>query len=116
MRFTIDEIRQEGNKTIVKGKTSIGEIKGVWKYAEPPVIKNDYTVEFNIDSPDEVEMPSKMNTFPFVYLDNEVYYLRFDVDWIEMLDIDVITVKKRKEDSISFAADYYSVGIYPYAL
>lgn len=49
-------------------------------------------------------------------LDDEVYYLRFDTDWIEMLDIDVITVKKQKGDSISLVADYYSVEIYPYTL
>lgn len=130
MRFTIDEIGYEGNKTIVKGKTSIGEIQGVWKHTEPPVIRNNYYVELNIESPEEVKMPSKMNTFPFVYLDNEsvvfrgiceglddeVYYLRFEADWIEMLDIDAITVKKQKGDSISFAADYYSVEIYPYTL
>lgn len=92
MRLVADGIGYEGNKTVVKGKTLIGEIKGVWKYAEPPVIGNGYPVELSIDSPNEVEIPSKINTFPFVYLDNEsvvfggvfeghdneVYYLRFE--------------------------------------
>lgn len=130
MRLVVEGIGQEGNKTVVRGKTLIGEIKGVWKHAEPPVIGKDYSVELKIDAPNEVEIPSKMNTFPFVYLDNdsvvfggvcegldnEIYYLRFEADWMEMLDIDVTAVKKEKGDSISFAADYCRVGIYPYIL
>ena len=42
MRLIIDEIRYEGNKIVVKGKTAIGEMKGVWKYTEPPVLGKGY--------------------------------------------------------------------------
>ena len=130
MRLIIDEIRYEGNKIVVKGKTAIGEMKGVWKYTEPPVLGKGYHVELNINAPSEAELSSKMDTFPSVSinnefvvfkgvcegLDHEVYDLRFDVDWIEMLDIDVIAVKKQRGDCISFIADYCSVEIYPYTL
>ncbi|PNV62799.1 hypothetical protein C0033_07185 [Clostridium sp. chh4-2] len=48
--------------------------------------------------------------------DNQVYYVRFDTDWLDMLDIDVIASEKKKGDYISFSANWHDIGIYSYDL
>ena len=48
-------------------------------------------------------------------IDDEVYYLRFSIDWLEMLEIHVISDKKKKGDYISFSSNWRNIRIYPYA-
>lgn len=129
MRFVIDKIECQETLTIVVGKTAIGTIKGIWKDTETPVIGKNYHIELTITSPNEINI-SERELCLSVYLDNEsvifigvcddsddeVYYLHLDIDWIEMLDIDVITSRKRKGDYISFSANFYNIEIYPYSL
>lgn len=130
MQLIIDEIEYQGEFPTVTGKTAVGTVKGIWKYIKAPVVGKNYRVELDVAYPEEVCASEKGQLFPSVYLDNgkviftcvcedsdsEVYYLRFDNDWIEMLDIDIITSGKKKGDYIIFSADYNNIGIYPYEL
>lgn len=130
MRLVINEAKYQENLTIVTGKTTIGTIKGIWKNTENPVIGNKYHVELSINFPHEAHIQPKEKQFPFVSsdnagvifggvcegFDNEVYYLRFETDWIDMLDINAISSKKQKGDYISFTANYYDIEIYPYTI
>lgn len=130
MRFTIDKIEQQKNMILVTGRTSVGTIAGIWKYAEPPVIGNDYHIELGILYPCEIDISQKSRHVSLVYVDNDnvifkgicedidedVYYLRFDIDWLEMIEIDSIATKKKIGDYISFSASIYGVTIYPYTL
>lgn len=130
MRFIITKVEQQGHMTLVEGKTSVGMVKGIWKYAELPIINNNYHIELGIDYPCEVNDPQEIRCAPCVCLDKDkvifkgicedfdedVYYIRFDIDWLEMLDINTIATKKQKGDYISFSASIYGIRIYPYTL
>lgn len=130
MRFVIDKIEQKKCMTLVTGQTSVGTIEGVWKGAEPPVINSNYHIELGIDYPCELNISLETQTSPYVCLDKDmvvfqgvceaidedVYYIRFDIDWLEMLEINTITAKKEIGDYISFSANIYDIRIYPYML
>ena len=49
-------------------------------------------------------------------IDEEVYFVRFDVDWLEMIEIKEIGSNYKKGDVMAFSASYYGVEIYPYTL
>lgn len=116
--------------TIVTGASSMGMMKGIWKGRETPAAGKEYHIELSIDNPEEADIPRKGKQSPFVCLhndivtfqgicegmDDEVYYLRFDIDWMEMLDIHVTAFKKKKGEYISFSAGVYGIGIYPYTI
>lgn len=128
MRFVVDKAEQQKCMTIVTGRTTVGTIKGIWKYAEPPAVNNRYHVELNIEYPCELTTLDGRKASPCVSLDQdqvtfhgacedvdeEVYYIRFDVDWLEMLEIGDIAFKKKVGDPISFSASIYGIEIYPY--
>jgi len=130
MRFLIEKIEQQEYMTFVTGKTSVGTIKGIWKYAEQPVVGNQYHIELSIDAPHDINSLQKMQCFPSVCLDYEevifqgicedmdenVYYLRFDMDWLEMLDVQTASVKKQIGDFVLFSASVYGIKIYPYTI
>lgn len=42
--------------------------------------------------------------------------MRFDVDWLEMIEIKEIGSNYKKGDVMAFSASYYGVEIYPYTL
>lgn len=127
MKFVIDKLEYQESLIIVTGRTLIGTIKGIWKYIKEPVVGKSYCIELNINNPEEVKV-FKENRFSSVYLDNEdviftglcedidseVYYLRFAIDWLDMLDIEVIKPRKKKGDYISFSANFHDIEIYPY--
>ena len=130
MRFEIDEVTQHGHMTIVAGRNSVGRLKGIWKYELPPVIGKGYHVELSIDSPCQADIVQKKRVSPSIYfvedtvifqgicedMDEDVYYIRFDIDWIEMLDINTIASQKKKGEYLSFSANVYGISIYPYTL
>ncbi len=130
MRFVVDKVEQQGYMTLVTGETSVGVIQGIWKYREPPIVGNNYHIELSIDCPCEIAVPKKTGRTSYVNLhcdkvifngicediDEDVYYLRFDIDWLEMLDIQYIASKKKMGDFISFSASIYGIGIYPYTI
>ncbi len=129
MLFFVDKLEYRETFIIVTGRTSIGTIKGIWKHIKEPVVEKSYCIELSICNPKEVKA-SKENCFFSVYLDNEdviftglcediddeVYYLRFAADWLDMLDIEAIIPRKNKGDYISFSANWHDIGIYPYDL
>lgn len=132
MLFVIDEVKYREDIIFVAGKTSAGTVKGIWKYSEAPVAGEYYHIELEINYPVEsdVSYKNKKKAAPSVCVDNdtvifkgicedmddEVYYLRFGADWLEMIDIDVFASKKRIGEYISFSASVYDITIYPYTL
>ncbi len=128
MQLVIHRLEFQETLLIVTGKTSIGTVKGVWNNKQEPIIGTAYHVELSIGNPKEVRIFCE-NLVPTVYLDHEnvvftglwedsddeVCYLRFAVDWLEMLDIDTVTSTK-KGNYISFSANWHDIAIYPYDL
>ena len=128
MRLTIDTIEQREHATLVMGRTSVGTIGGIWKGAEPPVTGSYYQVELRVEGPCEVSDSWETQGAPQVRVcgglviftgicedaDEDVYYLRFDPGWLEMLETSCIVARKRAGDSVSFSASIYAIGIYPY--
>lgn len=126
MQFVIDELEYQETILIVTGKTSIGTMKGIWKDIREPVVGTVYHIELSIGNPKEVKVCYE-NGVPSVYLDNEnvvfiglcedsdneVYYLRFAADWLDMLDNSGIAPRK-KGDYIAFSANWHDVEMYPY--
>lgn len=129
MRLVIDELEYQNPVLIVKGETPAGTVKGIWKDKKVPVIGERYHAELSIDKPKEIKSV-KQDSYSSVFVDNEniiftglcediddeVYYLRFEIDWLEMLDIDVITDRKKKGDYISFSVNWRDIGICPYEI
>ena len=127
MQLVIDEVEYKDPILIVIGKTPAGTVKGIWKDKKVPVIGEGYHVELSIDKPKEIKSVNP-NSYSSVFVDNnnvifiglcedmddEVYYLRFGLDWLEMLDIDVIIDRKKKGDYISFSVNWRDIVIYPY--
>lgn len=130
MLFVIDEVKYCEDIIFVAGKTSAGTVKGIWKYSEEPVAGEYYHIELEINYPLEAGVSYKEKAVPSVYADNdtvifkgicedmddEVYYLRFGADWLEMIDIGVFASKKQIGEYISFSASVYDITMYPYTL
>lgn len=108
MQLVIDELEYQETLQIVTGKTSIGTVKSVWKDKQEPIIGTTYYVELSIGASKEIRIFCE-NVVPTVSLnhenvvftgvwedsDDEVCYLRFTVDWLEMLDLDTVTHRKK---------------------
>ena len=129
MRMIISNIEYENECIYVTGNTSIGSIKGKWRYKESPILGETYFFELNIDEIDRNEIsilcdeqfrPSvcfrdKCVEFKGICEEiDDIYVVRLAVDWIEMICIgnDDFTIKKG--DAISFSLNYDRIGIYPY--
>lgn len=110
MQLVIEKFEYQEKILIVTGKTSIGMIKGIWKNEKEPTIGEKYFVELSIDMPIERKVRKEdlsslavLDNENVIFvgvcedIDNEVYYLRFDIDWLDMLDIKAIASKKKKE-------------------
>lgn len=79
----------------------------------PPVAGKEYHTELTISHLSELNISHNEKSLPAVYLndetvifkglledmDDEVYFVRFDVDWLEMIDMDEIASMKKKEIS-----------------
>jgi hypothetical protein len=130
MRFVVDHAEQQNQMILVTGETSVGRIKGIWKGAEPPVIGSGYHIELGMTFPCEIDISQEKQRAPYVMfqndkvmflgvceeMDEDVYYLRFDIDWLEMLDINAVYSGKKAGDVVSFSVSIYDVEIYPYSL
>ncbi len=130
MRFIINKIEYESNLIIVTGNTSIGSLKGIWIYAQPPVIEELYHIELTIYSLTQLEMKQNKKLKPSIYLsgdtitfkgicediDSDVYFLRFDIDWIEMIEIVQLPCQKKIGEYIFFSANYHDIKIFPYTI
>ena len=130
MRLPIFEIDRQADSIVVSGITAIGTIKGIWQGKEAPAIDTVYYVELSIDHLTELNTEQGALPAPTVStngeivafqglcetVDEDVYFLRFDIDWLEMIDISKLTSPKAEGDYISFSANCYDIKIYPYTL
>lgn len=111
MRMIISNIEYENEGIYVTGNTGIGSIKGKWCNAEKPVQGETYFFELNIDDfdrnlisiiYDESFTPSvnyRNNCVEFKGICeaiDDIYIVRFAIDWIEMIAIknDDFTIRK----------------------
>lgn len=126
MKATVTRIEFENDTVIATCDTSIGELKGLWIYDDNPAIGETYHVELTMeellgtpvfDAVQEYQVSMENETVFFRGMcegaDEEVLYIRFDIDWIEMIDI-VDGIKAG--DFVAFSAHYKKVQIYPYEL
>lgn len=130
MRFIVSKIKQQEQRTLVTGSTSVGTLKGIWVSHGLPIIGEYYHVELNINCPTEQSIPSRKRPSPSVRLENdtvyftgicedmdeEVYCIRFAIDWLEMLLVEDIRSLKKVGDDITFSASIYDITLYPYTL
>lgn len=131
MKMIILKVDFMQNLIIVTGITPVGEIKGVWKFDEAPVLGERYFVELDIDQIDGREaFVFYAQMLPLqVYLDDtwvcflglcegvderdEICEIRFAADWIEMVEIsDAFLLKEGAY--ILFRQRYDLIAIYPY--
>lgn len=92
MIFKVDKIAYEREEIIVTGKTEIGEIKGIWRYKQPPVKKQSYSVRLSYNRFKKISRYSgkklcvliheKINTFygETDGMEEEVFCVRFIKD------------------------------------
>ncbi|MDE6671154.1 MAG: hypothetical protein K2K16_03060 [Ruminococcus sp.] len=128
MLFTLTDIITKNDIIFVSGVTHTGSIKGIWKSSLIPVLMQHYSIEIdfsvidrnsiiiNKDSTDiNSEIVDDRVIFTCLCEDiDEIYYIRFSFDGLEMLDIknDDFTIKKG--DFITFSVPFSRIGIYPY--
>ena len=129
MRLIVKEIEQDNDMTIIKGDTGIGTIRGIWKGDEYPVVGNGYFVELTIEKIcNQVFDILDTSTYIGVWLyenivlfrgvcediDEEVYYIRFKPDWLEMVEIVDFDDEKKRGECVSFSVRYENVLIFSY--
>ncbi|MDE5737731.1 MAG: hypothetical protein K2H93_05130 [Oscillospiraceae bacterium] len=130
MRISVTAIEQQEENIIVICDLGIGMLKGIWKGKKLPVLNASYYVEFTLDdinykhvkilpkSQEDISVTIKNNTIFFAGIcedyDGEVYYIRFEDDWLEMLCIEEDSQTVHVDDNILFWIDYHQVLIFPY--
>ncbi|MBR1823100.1 MAG: hypothetical protein IJ779_02570 [Ruminococcus sp.] len=126
MLFTVITIENENDTTFVTGSTGVGYIKGVWRAEEAPVNGKRYQIELDFPAVDKsavsvttadrsARILGDKTCFTGICEEiDEVCYIRFAVDSLEMLDITDIDETIKKGDNLSFALPFEEIGIYPY--
>ncbi len=129
MRILIKNIEYEESGIITTCNTEIGDIKGVWRGKTTPVINSICHIELNLQTiqSDQINVLHKSQDVPKVYCCNncvffkgicedfdEVYFIRFMQDWLEMLDFPSIENIIDIGDTVLFWTNYRNIGIYPY--
>lgn len=127
MRLEVNQIEYEKDMIIITGTTEIGTVKGVWKYREQPIVNKGYFVELSyMKFEKELHKSSTriLNTLMcedtitligrVEDIDEEVYYIRFAVDWLDMVEINNSCDRINKGDFVSFSVRYNDIWIYPY--
>ncbi len=126
MKFEVAKIEYENDKIIVTGTTEIGKIKGVWKYREQPVVKCAYFIELSYEKFEKISQ-SQVHNFSTSLcddmvefncqvedIDEDVYYVRLAMDWLDMVEIESNCVQLNKGSFASFTVKYEDIWIYPY--
>ncbi len=129
MRMVIENVEYENDYIYVTGNTSIGRIKGKWCHREKPILGETYFFELSLDEFDrnEISILCDEQFSPSVYFSDkrvefkgiceeidDIYVIRFAIDWIEMISIGNEDFTIKKGDAISFSLNYDCIGIYPY--
>lgn len=130
MRVVITKVEQKDNDVIVNVNTDIGEIKGIWTSKAIPNKGDVCYIEFNfVDYSQYItrlynSSPAKVTTWEdeicFIGycedMDEDIYYIRFGSDWLEMIEIPENDVKIEKGDCVTFSVKCEDIQIYPYSL
>lgn len=131
MQIIINAIEYQEEDIIVNCDLDIGMLKGIWKGKSPPVLNSQYYVELTLDDliPEQIKTLSrnkkyiigvsvKNDDMLFAGIcedyDGEIYYIRFECDWLEMIDIKEDAQSIYLEDNVLFWMDYHQVQIFPY--
>ena len=127
MKFGADKIEYENDKIIVTGTTEIGKLKGVWKYREQPVVKYTYFIELSYEKFEKKISQSPVHNFGTFMcddmvdfncqvedIDEDIYYVRFATDCLDMVEIESNRVQIDKGSFASFTVRYEDIWIYPY--
>lgn len=130
MMLIINAVEREKDTIIVYANTEVGEIKGIWKNEVIPKAGQKYLVEFTIkDFNQKITCLSNDDILTNVILknnemfftgycedkDEEVYYIRFNPDWLEMIEIPEDGADIKIGNYVMFSAYYNDVLIYPYS-
>lgn len=129
MRMIIKEIVNIDKCTYIIGSTDIGNIKGIWKYSESPILNGSYFFELNIGKINRhvISIVNHYNLGSCVSSDGkqvsfrgiceeigDVYIVRFAPDWIEMIEVKNDDFTIHKNDAISFSINCDVISVYPY--
>lgn len=127
VKIHVTDIKIENGDSIVYCRTPIGDFKGIWAGNDVPRIDEEYHIELSIgkllneiaiSEVHEYLVSTNADQIDFIGLcegaDDEVLYIRFNIDWIEMIDI--IDGVKIGDDFVTFSADYRQIKIYPYTI
>lgn len=128
MQIMVNVVEQIQSSVMVVASTEIGTIQGVWKGTIPPSVDQEYHVELIIQSMAKDIILSKKDADTNVMvkddevlfigyceeMDDEVYYIRFNVDWLEMVEIPENIPEIAMGDYVEFSAKIDDIWIYPY--
>ena len=129
MLFTITEIRNENDGILVSGETLTGRIKGIWKSDRlSPAVGKSYQIEldFGITDRNMINInPNAKNASTEICNDkvvftalcesiDEIYFLRFSFDGLEMLEMEHDDFTIKEGDFLTFEKPFAEIGIYPY--
>lgn len=127
--FTVTTIEIKNNLILVSGRTDTGTIKGIWKADRLlPVIGKSYQIELDFGTADRKNVIVNKNvTAVSTELINEkvrftalcesiedIYFLRFSFDGLEMLEIENDDFTIKEGDFLTFEKPFTEIGIYPY--
>lgn len=133
MLFRISQTEKTDNIVLVTGSTACGTLKGVWKSRNiAPEIGNSYNIELTLGlntgtversgiviGSSETSAEIRMTDDSIIFTGRceeieDIYFIRFSDDGLEMLDItnDDHTIKAG--DLITFPLRFDEIGIYPY--
>lgn len=130
MRICIANIEYENNDIYVTCKTAIGSLIGKWcDKAQLPILLKNYHCELTIREIERREIAIIPEGAPSVHYENEevvfigvceeiddIYVVRFDTDWLEMISVKNDDFMINKGDVISFIVEYEGISVYPYEL
>lgn len=126
MKIQVKTIEVDNSRIVITGNTNLGELKGIWKSDDFPVIGMFYFVELNIAELHNNQIISVRDEVGCLKVcingDNvlfagvceaidDVYYIRFTDDWLE---IDSKNIQIGKGDYILFRQRYDQILIYSY--
>ncbi len=128
MLFTIKKTETRDGRTVVTGDTLTGTLRGIWKGSDAPVTGKSCQTELSLRDISRSEITIlKAGTQPHISLvgdmvtfvcmaedKDDIYYLRFSGDGLEMLGITDDDGTIQAGDIISFSLRYDEIGIYPY--
>ncbi|MEE5992026.1 MAG: hypothetical protein V3G42_02155 [Oscillospiraceae bacterium] len=126
MLFKVTNI--ENSTPFVTGCTSCGILKGIWKDDTPPVLGKSYQIELSFQIMDrkqvtvnhsktdaKIKIAGNQVIFTGICESiDEIYFIRFSFDGLEMLEIENDDFTIQEGDWISFSQQFHEIGIYPY--